>query len=135
MIFYNGYDGSHHIHCKKSYIVNKIIHHFREKKPRKTYTRKTRKKSPVWFPSHPPVFKLEADCFPGRKYRKQAGPTLGRAGILLYRDKRNKRSGSAWVDRSGYYDFLHMNVQDLQKSGLGYRLGYKNNGGGEDLEC
>ena len=117
MIFYNGYDGSG------------------RKNPKNIYTRTTRKKSPVWFPSHPPSIKLEADCFPGRKYRKQAGPTLRGAGILLYRDKRNKGSGSAWVDRRGYYDFLHMNVRDLQKSGLGYRLGYKNNGGGEDLEC
>ena len=44
--------------------------------------------------------KLEADCFPDRKNRKQAGPTLGGAGILIYRDKRNKGSGAVWVDRS-----------------------------------
>ena len=118
MIFYNGYDGSG------------------RKKPWKTYIHEKQGKNPPFgFPPIPPSIKLEVDCFPGRKYRKQAGPTLGGAGILLYRDKRNKGSGSAWVDRSGYYDFLHMNVQDLQKSGLGYRLGYKNNGGGEDLEC
>ena len=64
-----------------------------EKNPKNIYTRKTRKKFPVWFPSHPPSIKLEADCFPGRKYRKQAGPTLGGAGILHYRDKRNKGTG------------------------------------------
>ena len=31
-----------------------------------------------------PSIKLEADCFPGRKNRKQAGPTLGGTGILIY---------------------------------------------------
>ena len=107
-----------------------------EKKTRKTYIHEKQGKNPPFgLPPIPSSTKLEADCFPGRKYRKQAGPTLGGAGILLYRDKRNKGSGSAWVDRSRYYDFLHMNVQDLQKSGLGYRLGNKNDGGGEDLEC
>ena len=39
-----------------------------EKTPKNIYTRKkTRKKFPIWFPSHPPSIKLEADCFPGRK--------------------------------------------------------------------
>ena len=40
-----------------------------ERTPKNIYTRKkTRKKFPIWFPSHPPVYiKLEADCFPGRK--------------------------------------------------------------------
>ena len=91
-----------------------------EKTPKQhIYTKNKEKNPPFGFPPIPPSIKLEADCFSGRKYRKQAGPTLGGAGILLYRDKRNKGSGSAWVDRSGYYDFLHMNVQDLQKSGLG----------------
>ena len=32
--------------------------------------------------------RLAADCFPGRKNRKQAGPTLRWTGILVYRDKR-----------------------------------------------
>ena len=41
--------------------------------------------------------KLEADCFPGRKDQKQAGPTLGGTGILIYRGKRNKGSGEVWV--------------------------------------
>ena len=36
----------------------------------------------------PPSIKLEADCFPGRKNRKQAGPTLGWTGILIYRSKK-----------------------------------------------
>ena len=51
-------------------------------KPRKNIcTRKTRKNSPFGFPPVPPSIKLEADCFPGRKNRIQAGPTLGWAGI------------------------------------------------------
>ena len=44
--------------------------------------------------------KLEADCFPGRKNRKQVGPALGGTGILIYREKRNKGSGAVWVDTS-----------------------------------
>ena len=71
------------------------------KNPEKHIYTKNKEKFPVWFPSHPPSIKLEADCFPGRKNRKQAGPTLGGTGILIYWGKRNKGSGSAWVDRSG----------------------------------
>ena len=93
---YNGYDGNG------------------RKNPEKYIHEKTRKKFPVWLPSHPPSIKLEADCFPVRKNRKQVGPTLSGTGILIYRDKRNKGSGAVWVDRSRKYDFLHMNVQDLQ---------------------
>ena len=50
-------------------------------KPRNIYRRKTRKNSPFGCPPIPPSLKLEADCFPGRKNRKQAGPALG--GTLL----------------------------------------------------
>ena len=65
-----------------------------EKTPKKhIYTKNKKKNSPFGFPPIPPSIKLEADCFPGRKYRKQAGPTLGGAGFLLYRDKRIKRVG------------------------------------------
>ena len=107
-----------------------------EKKPRKTYIHKKQGKNPPFgFPPIPPSIKLEADCFPGRKYRKQAGPTLGGAGILLYRDKRNKGSGSAWVDRSGFYDFLHMNVQDLQKADWDTGWGTKIMGVGKILSA
>ena len=61
-----------------------------EKNPKKhIYTKKQGKNSPFGFPPIPPSIKLEADCFPVRKYRKQAGPTLGGAGFLLYRDKKN----------------------------------------------
>ena len=72
-----------------------------EKKPEKYIYTKTKKKFPVGYPPIAPSIKLESDCFPGRKNRKQAGPTRGGAGILIYRDKRNKGSGAVWVDRSG----------------------------------
>ena len=72
-----------------------------EKTPKNIYTRKTRKNSPFGCPPIPPSIKLEADCFPGRKNRKKAGPAVGGTGILIYRGKRNKGSGSVWVDRSG----------------------------------
>ena len=86
-----------------------------EKKPRKTYIHENKEKIPnlVSLPSprlehwRPTVFWVERN-------RKQAGPTLGRAGILIYRDKKNKGSGAVWVDTSRLYDFLHMNFQDLQ---------------------
>ena len=72
-----------------------------EKKNEKyIYKKENKEKFPVWFPSHPPSIKLEADCFPGRKNWKQAGPTLGGTGILTYRGKGNKGSGVVWVDRS-----------------------------------
>ena len=59
-------------------------------KPRKNiYTRKTRKNSPF-------VFRVERN-------RKQAGPTLGGAGILIYRDKRNKGYGSIEVGNMIFY--------------------------------
>ena len=65
-----------------------------EKTPKKhIYTKKQGKNSPFGFPPIPPSINLEVDCFQGRKYRKQAGPTLGGAGFLLYRDKRIKRVG------------------------------------------
>ena len=38
---------------------------------------KEKRFSPFGYPPIPPSMKLEADCFPGRKNRKQAGPTLG----------------------------------------------------------
>ena len=70
-------------------------------KPRKVYIHENKGKFPVWFPSHPPVYKIGGQLFSGsKKNRKQAGPTLGGTGILIYRDKRNKESGAVWVDRS-----------------------------------
>ena len=63
-----------------------------EKTPKYIQKQKTKEKSPVWLPSHPPVY------IPGRKNRKQAGPTLGGMGILIYRAKRNKGLGAVWVD-------------------------------------
>ena len=61
--------------------------------PRNIYTLKTRKNSPFGCPPIPPSIKLEADCFPGRKNQKQARPTLGGTGILIYRAKRYKGVG------------------------------------------
>ena len=54
-------------------------------KPRNIYTRKQRKKFPVWLPSHPPVYKIGGRLFSGvrKKHRKQVGPTLGGTGCLL----------------------------------------------------
>ena len=57
-------------------------------KPRNVHkSKKQRKNPPFGCPPIPPSIKLEADCFPGRKNRKKAGPTLGRMGILIYRGK------------------------------------------------
>ena len=57
-------------------------------KPRNIYKNKeTKEKKPVWLPSHGSI-KLEADCFPGRKNRKQVGPALGGTGILIYRGEK-----------------------------------------------
>ena len=71
-----------------------------EKTPKNIYTRKkTRKNSPFGLPPTPPSIKLEADVFRVEKNRKQAGPTIGGTGILIYRDKINKVSGAVWVDR------------------------------------
>ena len=86
-------------------------------KPRNIYKNKeTKEKSPVWLPSHPPPsIKLEADCFPGRKNRKQVGPALGGTGILIYKWKKKiKGRGRCGSIQVGNMIFIHMNVQDLQ---------------------
>ena len=59
-----------------------------EKNPEKYIYIKNKEKIPPFGcpPIHPSI-KLEADCFPGRKNWKQAGPTLGGTGILIYRGK------------------------------------------------
>ena len=65
-----------------------------EKKPRKNiYTRKTRKKFPVWFPSRPPVYKFGGRLFSGSKIPETSRTYPRWAGFLLYRDKRIKRVG------------------------------------------
>ena len=33
-------------------------------KPQNIRKAKSRKNFPVWLPSHPPVYEMEADCFP-----------------------------------------------------------------------
>ena len=67
-----------------------------EKKPK--YIQKQRKNPPFGCPPIPPSIKIVGRLFPARKNRKQAGPTLGGAGILIYRGKRNKGLGVVWVD-------------------------------------
>ena len=59
-------------------------------KPRNIYKNKeTKEKNPPFgCPPIPPSIELEADCFPGRKNRKQVGPTLGGTGILIYRGEK-----------------------------------------------
>ena len=64
-------------------------------KPRNIYKSKKQRKNPRFgCPPIPPSIELEADYFPVRKNRKQAGPALGGTGILIYRDKGNKGSGT-----------------------------------------
>ena len=53
-----------------------------------TKIKKQRKKNPFGCPPIPPSIKLEVDCFPGRKNRKQVGPTLGGTGILIYKGEK-----------------------------------------------
>ena len=52
------------------------------KPPKYIQKQKKRKNPPCGCPPIPLSIKLEADCFSGRKDMKQAGPTLGGAGIL-----------------------------------------------------
>ena len=85
-----------------------------EKTPKKYMYKKNKEKFPVWFPSRPPSIKLEADCFPGRKNRKQAGPTLGWAGIQSTKIKEINGRARYGSIKAGNMIFLHMNIQDLQ---------------------
>ena len=82
------------------------------------YIQKQRNKGknpPFGCPPIPPSIKLEADCFPGRKNRKQVGPALGGTGILIYRGKKKiKGRGRCGSIQVGNMIFIHMNVQDLQ---------------------
>ena len=83
-------------------------------KPQNTYKRKTRENSPFGCPPIQPSIKLKADCFPRQKNRKQAGPTLGGRGILIYRGKRKKgRARYGLIAAGDMIFFIHMNVQDL----------------------
>ena len=58
-----------------------------EKTPEIYIHEKQGKNSTFGCPPIPTSIKLEADCFPDRKNLKQAGPTLGGTGILIYRGK------------------------------------------------
>ena len=85
-------------------------------KPRNIYkNKKQRKNPPFGCPPIPPSIKLETNCFPGRKNRKQAGPTLSGMGILIYRGKEKikgrARYGSIYT---GNMIFIDMNFQDPQ---------------------
>ena len=83
------------------------------KKTRNIYKNKG-KNRPFGCPPIPPSIKLEADCFPGRKNRKQVGPALDGTGILIYRGKKKKGRTRCGSIVAGNMIFIHMNVQDLQ---------------------
>ena len=70
-------------------------------KNRKTYIQENKEKIPrlVSLPS-PRLQNWRLTVFRIKRNRKQAGPTLGGVGILIYKDKRNKGSGVVWVDKS-----------------------------------
>ena len=81
-----------------------------EKNPKIYISTKTRKKFPVGCPPIPPSINLEADCFPGRKKRKQAGPTLGGTGILstgIKEIKGRARYGSIEAGNMIKFSFIH----------------------------
>ena len=85
-----------------------------EKTPKYIQKQRNKGKIPrlVALPS-PPSIKLEADCFPGRKNRKQVGPALGGTGILIYKGKKKiKGRGRCGSIQVGNMIFIHMNVQD-----------------------
>ena len=46
------------------FIYNELCMMGMGENPRNVQKAKTRKKFPVWLPSHPPSTKMEADCFP-----------------------------------------------------------------------
>ena len=49
------------------FMYNEVIG-MGEKNPKNIYTRKkTRKNFPIWFPSHPPVYKIGGRLFSGSK--------------------------------------------------------------------
>ena len=88
MIFYNGYDGNG------------------RKNPEKHIYTKNKEKIPrlVSLPS-PPSIRFGGRLFSGERNRKQAGPTLGGVGILIYRDKKKGRAryGSIEADSMIFY--------------------------------
>ena len=87
-------------------------------KPRNTKTK--RKKSPVWLPSHLPVFKMEADCFPVPE-NTETYPKWERVPNLMGQKKRQGwvRYGQLIADNM---IFIHMKFQDLQQKRTGVRL-------------
>ena len=86
-----------------------------EKNLKHTITKAKEKINPFGCPPIPPSMKLEADCFPGRKNRKQAGPTLCGTGTLNYGEKEIQGRARYGSIEAGNMIFIHMNFQDLQK--------------------
>ena len=82
-------------------------------KPRNIY--KNKEKSPVWLPSHPPVYKIGGRLFSGAKEPETSRtyPRWGRDPNLQgWKEFRGRaRYGLIQV---GDMIFIHMNVQDLQ---------------------
>ena len=84
-----------------------------EKNP-EIYT-KTKEKSPVWLPSHPPVYKIGGRLFSGAKEPETSRtyPRWGRDPNLQgWKEIRGRaRYG---LTQAGDMIFIHMNVQDFQ---------------------
>ena len=102
-------------------------------KPRKRKRRNQGKILRFGRPPIPPFIKLEADCFPGRNNRKQAGPILDRTGILIYRDKEIQGRARYGSIEAGNMIFIHVNFQDLQQKRAGVWVEVQNNGDGKIL--
>ena len=89
-----------------------------------TKKEETKEKIPRWLPSPPPVYENRSRLFSGvRKHRKQAGPTLGGAGILLLWGKEIQgwaRNGTI-KEGSNMIFYIHVNFFKIfNKSGLEY---------------
>ena len=55
------------------------------KTPKYIQKQRNKEKSPVWLPSHPPVYKIGGRLFSGAKEPETSRtPALGGTGILIY---------------------------------------------------
>ena len=85
------------------------------------YKKENKEKFPIWFPSHPPVYKIwRPTVFWVERNRKQAGPTLGGAYIVhVYVGREllvwakygwhisvQRNSSGIWLFRKGFYAAL-----------------------------
>ena len=103
-----------------------------EKPPKNYIYKENKEKFPVWFPPIPPSIKLEADCFPGRKKPETSRTCPSWGGNTEIKEiKGRARYGSIEVGNKIFYIGM---FKIFNKSGLEFRLGYKNNREGEDLE-